>query len=85
LGDAEGYKAYRRSKIIDIIDRVRSRSHLFESELIILSQKKGLSFYEEPVTIEEIRKRGYITDVRKFVRVVSRTLIALLKFKLYGY
>lgn len=83
--DIEGYKAYRKSRIADILGKVRSRSHMFDVELFLLAYRKGLSFCEEPVKIVEIRRKGYISSTGKFIRIVMETLMSLIKFKLYGY
>lgn len=56
LTDTTCVKAYRRSKILGIIDRVPTTSRIFETELLVEAQREGLEIVEVPVTVEEHRR-----------------------------
>ena len=56
LTDTTCVKAYRRSKILDIIDRVPTSSRIFETELLVEAQREGLDIVEVPVGVEEHRR-----------------------------
>jgi len=56
LTDTTCVKAYRRGKILSIIDRVPTSSRIFETELIVEAQREGFDIVEVPVTVEEHRR-----------------------------
>ena len=56
LTDTTCVKAYRRSKILGIIDRVPTSSRIFETELIVEAQREGFDIVEVPVRVEEHRR-----------------------------
>lgn len=55
LTDTTCVKAYRRDKILSIIDRVPTTSRIFETELIVEAQREGFNIVEFPVSVEEHR------------------------------
>jgi len=56
LTDTTCVKAYRRSKILGIIDRVPTTSRIFETELLVEAQRDGFDIVEVPVSVEEHRR-----------------------------
>jgi len=44
-----GFKAFRKSSVIPLLDRVRDRHWFWDSELLILAQRSGLRVVEFPV------------------------------------
>ena len=56
LTDTTCVKAYRRSKVLGIIDRVPTSSRIFETELLVEAQREGLDIVEIPVRVEEHRQ-----------------------------
>lgn len=55
LTDTTCVKAYRRSKILSIIDRVPTTSRIFETELVVEAQREGFDIVEVPVRVVERR------------------------------
>lgn len=55
LSDTTCVKAYRRSKLLDLIDRVPTSSGVYETELLVEAGAEGFDIVEVPVTVEENR------------------------------
>jgi glycosyltransferase involved in cell wall biosynthesis len=53
--DTTCVKAYRRSKILDLLDRVPTSSSIYETELLVEAAKEGLDIVEIPIVVEENR------------------------------
>ncbi|MBU0572821.1 glycosyltransferase family 2 protein [Patescibacteria group bacterium] len=53
--DTHGIKAFRRNILLPIINRCRTETGIFDSELVIRSQRAGLDILELPVEIIERR------------------------------
>ena len=53
--DTTCVKAYRRSKILDLLDRVPTSSSVYETELLVEAAKEGLDIVEIPISVEEVR------------------------------
>ena len=56
LSDTTCVKAFRRSKIIGLIDEVPTSSSIFETELVVVALKKGLKVAEIPVEVKDPRR-----------------------------
>jgi len=56
LTDTTCVKAYRRDRILGIIDRVPVTSRIFETELLVEAQREGFEIVEIPVRVEEHRR-----------------------------
>jgi len=82
VADVEGYRAYRKNKIIDIVNRVTTKSHLFDLEILIGARKKGLKITEIPVTITETRKSKFINSIPKLMRVILMSFKAFIVLKI---
>jgi glycosyltransferase AglD len=55
VSDTHGMKAMRREAVAPIIERCRFRTDLFDTELVIRSERAGLAVTELPVTAQERR------------------------------
>jgi glycosyltransferase involved in cell wall biosynthesis len=55
VSDTHGMKAMRRANVAPIAERCRFRTDLFDTELVIRSERAGLMVTELPVTAEERR------------------------------
>jgi glycosyltransferase involved in cell wall biosynthesis len=53
--DSTCVKAYRRGKILDLMERVPPSSRVFETELMVEAERMGLYIAEVPVTVGESR------------------------------
>ena len=53
--DTHGIKALKRNKILPIINKCRTETGIFDSELVIRSQRVGLDILELPVEVIEKR------------------------------
>lgn len=53
--DTTCVKAFRRSRILKIIERVPTASRIYETELLVEAQREGLNMIEVPVSVEEHR------------------------------
>jgi glycosyltransferase involved in cell wall biosynthesis len=55
VSDTHGMKAMRRSQVAPILEQCRFRTDLFDTELVIRSERAGLAVVELPVTAQERR------------------------------
>ena len=55
VSDTHGMKAMRRAEVAAILEQCRFRSDLFDTELVIRSERAGLLVSELPVTAQERR------------------------------
>lgn len=53
--DTTCVKAYRRNRIIELMDRVPISSTIYETELLVEASTEGLNIVEVPVAVEELR------------------------------
>lgn len=75
--DTHGVKILRASNVLPLVSQCKTTSGIFDSELMIRAQRKGLKILELPVKIHEIRparfelKRTFQTprDIWKLYRV----------------
>jgi len=56
LSDTTCVKAFRRSKVIGLIDEIPTSSSIFETELVVVALKKGLKVAEIPVEVKDPRR-----------------------------
>lgn len=68
--DTHGLKAFRREKLIPIIDRCVVDMDLFASELVIRAGREGIRVHEIPIELEEQRSPP-IQLVRRVPRVMK--------------
>jgi hypothetical protein len=80
VSDTHGMKAVRRSAVEPLVERCRFRTDLFDTELVIRSERAGLLVSELPVTAQE--RRPSRTPIW---RRVPRTLVGMvvLRFALW--
>jgi glycosyltransferase involved in cell wall biosynthesis len=80
VSDTHGMKAMRRAGVESLVERCRSRTDLFDTELVIRSERAGLVVEELPVTAQE--RRPSRTPIW---RRVPRTLVGMvvLRFALW--
>ncbi len=57
--DTHGIKAFRRSKIIPIIEQCVTDGEIFDTEVILRGERAGLKSVELPMTVEETRPSRY--------------------------
>lgn len=55
FSDTTCVKAYRRSSILDLLERVPTSSRVYETELLVEAAKDGLDIVEVPVLVNEGR------------------------------
>jgi glycosyltransferase involved in cell wall biosynthesis len=77
VSDTHGMKAMRRLDVEPIIERCRFRTDLFDTELVIRSQRAGLPIAELPVTAQE--RRPSRTPIWQRV---PRTLVGMIELRL---
>lgn len=57
--DTHGIKVLRRSKILPILKKCKTETGIFDSELLIRSQRAGLKILALPVEVEEVRPNRF--------------------------
>jgi glycosyltransferase involved in cell wall biosynthesis len=77
VSDTHGMKAMRRVDVERILERCRFRTDLFDTELVIRTQRAGLPIAELPVTAQE--RRPSRTPIWQRV---PRTLIGMIELRL---
>jgi glycosyltransferase involved in cell wall biosynthesis len=70
--DTHGLKALRREPLVPIVERCRSGSDIFDTELVLRTERAGLSLRELPVTVSDLRPPRTAIASR-----IPRTLIGL--------
>src|ERR1700674_4131291 len=53
--DTHGMKAFRRSRVVDIVSQCRTEREVFDTELVLRCQRAGLKMRELPVEVRENR------------------------------
>lgn len=72
-----GFKAFRRSAVAPFLSQVRNQSWFFDTELLVLAQRRGCKIKEIPVTwVESADSRVHI------LRTVAGNLRAMLGLRL---
>ncbi len=77
LTDTTCVKAYRRGRVLSIVDRVPVESSVFETELLVEAQREGFRIKEVPVRAREhrvSRQRLYIKMTEKLEDLLSARL-----------
>jgi dolichyl-phosphate beta-glucosyltransferase len=77
VSDTHGMKVMRRVDVEPILERCRFRTDLFDTELVIRSQRAGLRIAELPVTAQERRPSRTPIWHR-----VPRTLVGMIELRL---
>ncbi len=77
VSDTHGMKAMRRVDVEPILERCRFRTDLFDTELVIRTQRAGLPVAELPVTAQE--RRPSRTPIWQRV---PRTLVGMIELRL---
>jgi hypothetical protein len=77
VSDTHGMKAMRREAVAPILERCRFRTDLFDTELVIRTQRAGLPIAELPVTAQE--RRPSRTPIW---RRVPRTIVGMIELRL---
>jgi glycosyltransferase involved in cell wall biosynthesis len=77
VSDTHGMKAMRRVDVDPILERCRFRTDLFDTELVIRTQRAGLPIAELPVTAQE--RRPSRTPIWERV---PRTLVGMIELRL---
>jgi hypothetical protein len=77
VSDTHGMKAMRREAVAPILERCRFRTDLFDTELVIRTQRAGLPIAELPVTAQE--RRPSRTPI---CRRVPRTIVGMIELRL---
>ncbi|MAS33188.1 MAG: glycosyl transferase family 2 [Anaerolineaceae bacterium] len=57
--DTHGMKAFRRRRIVPIVESCLTQREIFDTEVILRAQRAGLSIIEVPVHVEETRPSRY--------------------------
>lgn len=66
ITDTHGQKLMRKEKIIDLIDKINSPNHFYDSELLVRAFYLNYRFKEIPVSLKEIRKSRFAYHLRFF-------------------
>ncbi len=77
FSDTTCVKAYRRSKILELMKKVPTYSGIFETELLVEAGAAGLDIVEVPVVVEEYRPSRQVLS-RKIRRKLEDLLSARL-------
>jgi glycosyltransferase involved in cell wall biosynthesis len=77
VSDTHGMKAMRRVDVESILERCRFRTDLFDTELVIRTERSGLPIAELPVTAQE--RRPSRTPIWQRV---PRTLVGMIELRL---
>ncbi len=77
--DTTCVKAYRRSTILGLMDRIPNSSSIFETELLAEALNEGLEVVEVPVTVKEHRASREVLGTK-----IRRKLVDLLSSRLQG-
>ena len=64
LTDTTCVKAFRKSRIQEIMDRVPTSSGIYQTELLIEASREGLDMVEVPVSVEEYRTSRFLLRKR---------------------
>ncbi|MBA7657130.1 hypothetical protein ES703_65061 [subsurface metagenome] len=64
--DTTCVKAYRKSRLLSIIDRIPTSSRIFETELLIEAHRENYKITEVPVTVIEYRtsRQGLLNKIQ---------------------
>ena len=79
--DVEGYKAWRKSRIKGIMDKVTYGGHLFDLEILVAAKQRGLKMKDVPFVLEEIRVSRYTNTLRKLFRATMKSFAAFYVIK----
>ncbi len=72
VSDTHGMKAFRREVVDRILPRVEARQDLFDTELVLRTERAGFRIVEVPVVVEELREAR-----SSLAKRVPRTLVGL--------
>ena len=73
INDTQCVKAFRKSKIKKINERIKSKDMFFDVELLLKAKKSGLKMIEIPVSCKDHRKSNFIIPL-EFFRTILRII-----------
>lgn len=76
VSDTHGMKGFRKPVIDELVPVTRSRTDLFDTELVLRAERAGHRIEEVPVIVEELREAR-----SSLIRRVPRTLKGLLRIR----
>lgn len=76
VSDTHGMKGFRRELLEEYVPVTRSRTDLFDTELVLRAERGGARIEEVPVVVEELREAR-----SSLVKRVPRTLRGLLRIR----
>ena len=76
VSDTHGMKALRRQPLLAVVSACRFGTDLFDTELVLRAERRGLLTAELPVTVEELRPSR-----TSIARRIPRTLIGLVRLR----
>ena len=76
VSDTHGMKAMRRRPLLAVVSACRFGTDLFDTELVLRAERRGLPTAELPVTVEELRPSR-----TSIARRIPRTLIGLMRLR----
>ncbi len=68
--DTHGMKVLRRSDVVPIVRECITSREVFDTELLLRSQRRGLSIVEVPVACTEMRPRAIVNVLRSIPRTL---------------
>ncbi len=75
--DTHGIKVLKRNKILPIINKCRTETGIFDSELVIRSQRAGLDILELPVEVIEKRPSRFSNRILQTPADIIKLYVAL--------
>lgn len=80
--DTHGIKFYKKNKVEKLLNKIKTKHHLFETELILRAVHGGYKILELPITVREIRPTRFATVVRLFNALQELILLFALRKEL---
>lgn len=81
--DTHGIKAYKTKKIASITKKLKPTHLFFDTEILLIAEKQGLSIVELPVSIHNLRPTRFNTKIILF-QLVKEFLSLISKKKLFA-
>lgn len=77
VSDTHGMKAIRREPLLEVVDRCRFGTDLFDTELVLRAERAGLCVTEVPVSVRESRPSR-----TSILRRAARSVLGLVRLRL---
>jgi len=81
FADVEGYQAYRRSKVADLIGQVTAEGHVFNLEFLLLAERHSFIVKEVPIEVREVRESRYLTGLKSLIQKMLLSFREFIRLK----